>query len=184
MSMLLLTSLGLMAYPAARPFALVIGILIILALLLLQQRRLLERGREHLARRTGRLAQAACHGLDIVLHSGRCFSLPVLLQGLIIGLLAWSAEGLAFWYLATLAGADLSHLAGQFIYAFSVLVGAASFLPGGLGGTEVAMTGLLINAGLSESASVAVTVLCRLATLWFAILLGLFALAGLRGQPA
>lgn len=125
------------------------------------------------------------HGLlttlaDVAVHAGRCFRLPVLGFSVLLGLAAWGAEGVALHYIATLAGAELPLRTALFIYAFAVLVGALSFVPGGLGGTELTMVALLVANGLPEPQAVAVTVVIRLATLWFAVLLGIVALAGQR----
>jgi uncharacterized protein (TIRG00374 family) len=51
-----------------------------------------------------------------------------------------------------------------------------SFLPGGLGGAEAVMISLLVLQGMTTPAAVAATVFIRLATLWFAVCLGLIAL--------
>jgi uncharacterized protein (TIRG00374 family) len=64
-----------------------------------------------------------------------------------------------------------------FIYAFSMLVGAISFLPGGLGGTEATMVALLMLNKIAQPQAVAATVLIRLATLWFAVALGVIAMS-------
>jgi uncharacterized protein (TIRG00374 family) len=45
-------------------------------------------------------------------------------------------------------------------------------MPGGLGGTEAVMVGLLVWKGMPGADAVAATVLIRLATLWFAVGLG------------
>jgi uncharacterized protein (TIRG00374 family) len=58
-----------------------------------------------------------------------------------------------------------------------MLVGALSFLPGGLGGTEASMVALLMLNNVAQSQAVAATVLIRLATLWFAVALGVIALS-------
>jgi hypothetical protein len=50
-------------------------------------------------------------------------------------------------------------------------------LPGGLGGSEAVMMALLIANGLPEAAAVTATLICRLATLWFAVALGAVFLA-------
>jgi uncharacterized protein (TIRG00374 family) len=73
-------------------------------------------------------------------------------------------------------GRDIGVVAALFIYAFSMLVGAISFLPGGIGGAEVTMTALLMLNGMDNAGAVAATLLIRLATLWFAVLLGLLAM--------
>ena len=46
-------------------------------------------------------------------------------------------------------------------------------IPGGLGVAEGSMTGLLVTNGFEKDIAVAGTLLIRLATFWFAILLGL-----------
>jgi uncharacterized protein (TIRG00374 family) len=65
---------------------------------------------------------------------------------------------------------DLTAAVG--IYAVAVLVGAVSFLPGGLGSTEAVMTTLLVARGFSVGDSIFMTLACRLLTLWLAVVLG------------
>ena len=62
------------------------------------------------------------------------------------------------------------------IYAAATLVGAVSALPGGLIGTEGSMIALLQQSGISRAAASSGTLLVRLATLWFAVAVGLLAL--------
>jgi glycosyltransferase 2 family protein len=63
------------------------------------------------------------------------------------------------------------------IYAFSMLTGALSFMPGGLGGAEATMILLLRLHGIPMTLALSATILIRLATLWFAVLLGVLALS-------
>lgn len=100
-----------------------------------------------------------------------------LLPGLLLGLAAWGAEGYGLYLLAGHLGVELTPWSGTGIYALAVLAGVASFfMPGGIGGTEAAMTALLVAAGAPLPAAFAITVLCRLATLWFAVVVGILAL--------
>lgn len=176
-SMLLLVAIGLWAYPQAKPLVVILAALILAALIILQQSKWLQIieafAKKHLPVRAGKLV---AHGIEIILHSGRCFRLPVLLYGIAFGLVAWGAEGVAFYYIMHLLGSDLSLSAALFIYAFSLVVGALSFLPGGLGGAEASMVALLMLSHVAQPQAVAATVLIRLATLWFAVALGIFAL--------
>lgn len=176
--MLLLAAIGLWVYPKAQVFVIVVAVLIAAILFLLQQTRWLRKLR---GAAQNRLPHRAAHligsGLDIVLHSGRCFSLPMLLYGMALGFVAWGAEGIAFYYITSLLGCDLPFRVALFIYAFSMLVGAVSFFPGGLGGTEATMVALLILNNVAQPQAVAATVLIRLATLWFAVALGVIALS-------
>jgi len=105
-----------------------------------------------------------------------------------ISLLAWGLEGFGLWLLAHWFAPDVSLPTVVGIYAASVIVGVVTFLPGGLGGTEVAMASLLILAGVAPAPAAVCTLVCRAATLWFAIVLGvgaipLLSLLGLRKPP-
>lgn len=114
--------------------------------------------------------------IETALNFRRCFSFSIIVYAIFLGLFAWSAEGLGLYYVANWMGGGVSFLEAVFIYAFSVLVGALSFLPGGLGGTEATMIGLLLLNGMNEAQAVACTLFIRVATLWFAVILGLLAL--------
>jgi uncharacterized membrane protein YbhN (UPF0104 family) len=96
----------------------------------------------------------------------------VFLFGLGLGVLSWGLEGLSLYLIARDIGVGISLVTGIGIYAIAVLAGALSFLPGGLGGTEAVMGGLLIAFGADGPSAVAITLLCRIATLWFAVALG------------
>jgi uncharacterized membrane protein YbhN (UPF0104 family) len=101
--------------------------------------------------------------------------------GLAIGVLAWGLEGLGLYVLGLMfptAHLSLSVMVG--IYAVAVLAGAVAMLPGGLGGTEVAMTALLVSQGLPAGDALLLTVACRVVTLWFAVVLGWAAILALR----
>lgn len=101
-----------------------------------------------------------------------------LVLGVLAGLLAWAAEGWGLYLLAEGLEVSVSPLAAIGIYSIAVLAGAAAFfMPGGIGGTEAVMAALLVQHGVPLGAAVAITLLCRLATLWFAVALGFAALA-------
>ncbi len=177
LAVLLLAGLGLASYPQGRPVVLVMALLLVGALLFIQRRRWLEALERWLRRRfSGRLGSLLAGLIETMLHSARLFTLPLLGYSAVLGLVAWGAEGLAFYYLTHALGLQLDLSSALFIYAFSMLVGAVSFLPGGLGGAELTMVALLALHGMPDGAAVAATVLIRLTTLWFAVVLGLFAL--------
>lgn len=113
-----------------------------------------------------------------------------LAAGLAIGLAAWLAEGVGLAVLADGLGFEIGTVSGISIYAMAVLAGVVVFfVPAGIGGTEIVMTALLVNAGLPLNAALLATLLCRMATLWFAVLLGIAAVLVLHdrrmagGQP-
>ena len=96
----------------------------------------------------------------------------MLLTSSLLGCLAWMAEGLAFGLVLASMGADIGMAAAIGIYSISSIVGAASTLPGGLGGFEGACVAMLIGQGVPAPVAIAATAVIRLGTLWFSILLG------------
>jgi uncharacterized protein (TIRG00374 family) len=103
--------------------------------------------------------------------------------GTSLAAIAWLAECVGFavvvaGFPGTAVPLDLAVL----IYATSTVAGALSFLPGGLLVTEAGMTLLLVESsrGVDPATAAAATILIRLATLWFAVVLGLAAVALLR----
>ncbi len=107
----------------------------------------------------------------------------IFLLGLLCGIVAWFAECLGLYLvLRALPSAPegMSLGSATFIYAFATIAGALSFLPGGLGVTEGSMAAMLVKAyGITTSQAVAATFLIRVATLWFALLLGAVAIVGI-----
>lgn len=176
--MILLAAMGLWVYPKAQPVVVILAVLILLILFMLRQTRWLQALRIiALDKLPARLAHLVTSSLDIVLHSGRCFTPGMLSYGIALGTVAWGAEAVAFYYIMHVLGSGLSLPVAMFIYAFSMLVGALSFLPGGLGGAEATMVALLMLNNVPQPQAVAATVLIRLATLWFAVALGIIALS-------
>lgn len=101
-----------------------------------------------------------------------------------IATLSWGLECLAlFLLLRALPGGGLGWDASVFAYSASTIAGALAMMPGGLGVTEAGMTGLieaLSSGAIGAPAATAATMLTRLATLWWAVLVGAVALAVLR----
>ena len=108
----------------------------------------------------------------------RVLSRPVpMMVAVTLGLVSWISEGVALWVVLEGLGADIGIVLSMPIYAGSVLAGAATTLPGGLVGTEGAMVALLQQSGSSRDVAATGTLLVRVATLWFAVAIGLSALA-------
>lgn len=109
---------------------------------------------------------------------GRLFTI-----GLLLGALAWACEGLAVAALVQgITPGDWPWWSVGGSFAVAIVVGALSFLPGGLGGTEVVMTGLLHWLGISLADALLITLVWRLVTLWLAVALGWAAVAWLSTQ--
>ena len=91
---------------------------------------------------------------------------------------SWFCECLGAYVCVRGLRLDLSLADTIAVFSLGSLAGAVSFLPGGLGVAETSMTGLIRVLGdVPKAAAAAATVLIRLATLWFAVVVGLAALA-------
>ncbi len=104
-----------------------------------------------------------------------------------IAMLAWLAECVGFALIVNaFPGAEISLGLAVLIYAVTTIAGALSFLPGGLLVTETTMVLLLVESasGIHESTAVAAIFLTRLATLWFAVFIGIIAMSSLRRSSA
>lgn len=111
----------------------------------------------------------------------------LLLGATALAIPAWAAECVGFAAIVgAFPGVHVELGLAAVIYAATTIAGALSFLPGGLGVTEGAMIVLLVesSARLERATAFDATLLTRLATLWFAVALGLLCLAAARRRIA
>jgi uncharacterized protein (TIRG00374 family) len=104
-----------------------------------------------------------------------------------IAIPSWACECVGFALIVNaFPGAQVELGLAMVIYASTTIAGALSFLPGGLGVTEGAMTILLVQtaAQIDQPTALDATLLTRLATLWFGVVLGLVLLAIARNRIA
>ena len=169
-----LATWGLGSYPPARPFMIGLACLIACVLLALQSTALLRRIEDGaMACLPKKLGKSVRFMIELILSIRTCFRLQSLLYGIALGIVAWGAEAVAFYYLLGYLGCAISLPIATFIYCFAMLVGGLTFLPGGLGGSEVALLKLLTLNGASTSVAVVATIVIRITTLWFSVILGL-----------
>ena len=90
-----------------------------------------------------------------------------------------------YWFIVSAAGYyvlisfdinALDYLKVLAIYATSTLLGAISFVPGGIGVTEGTLTGLLTLEGIGVSVALILSVMIRIFTLWYSAFIGFIAL--------
>ncbi|MEM9714906.1 MAG: lysylphosphatidylglycerol synthase transmembrane domain-containing protein [Pseudomonadota bacterium] len=106
----------------------------------------------------------------------RVFMKPnVLLPTTVLGIIGWLAEAYALYLILDWLGAPLPFWLVVFIFKTALLGGGATGLPGGVGGIEAIMVGLLTLNGAPIEVALASTAIIRAATLWFAVALGFMA---------
>jgi uncharacterized protein (TIRG00374 family) len=185
LAMVVLASLIVSERPAYRP--LVAGALtLVLALAWCATIKavpdVIERFSQRLRRpRVARLLHAAAN----LLHSSRALLQPrLLILGAMAGMVSWGSEGLGFYLICQGLHIQVAVLTALGIYALAVLAGtAAFFLPAGLGGMELVMTTLLVAQGAPLRSALIATLLCRIATLWFAVIIGMIAAVTVELRP-
>lgn len=95
---------------------------------------------------------------------------------LILGLCAWICTSCSFvWFIGTL-GVGIPTLQAFTVYPLSMLAGAASMLPGGVGSTELTIIVLLTWHGAAVGVATLSAIGFRFATIWFAVIAGFIAL--------
>ena len=156
-----------------------IGTGLVLALLVVVANRKLSLGIiEMVGRLPGRFGkmapklEAAYESLATML-APRNLLLPSLLSSC-----AWMLECLALWVILGGFGETTSVPLCTFFYSTSTLVGAIVPVPGGLGITESALMGQMVELGhVVQNNATAAMILVRFATLWFAVIVGFVALS-------
>jgi uncharacterized membrane protein YbhN (UPF0104 family) len=161
----ILLSFGLQIFQQGFPiFFLSLGISLLLILLFLKSPLILTRLP---------LPNRVMEWVKVFAESGsHLLSLKNLIPMLFLTLLAWFAECIAFFLILKGLGISETVLFATFTYSLSTLAGAVTFLPGGLGATEASLVALLILRDIAKPLAVSATLLVRVATLWFAILIG------------
>ncbi|MCA9718319.1 MAG: flippase-like domain-containing protein [Myxococcales bacterium] len=124
----------------------------------------------------GRVAGAITRLIDSSATLMRLRYLAVLSALSVVG---WGLECLGYYViLHGFLGVDASLTLCTFLWSVTTLIGALSFLPGGLGATEGSLALLIARLGVGVSSEIALasTVLIRGCTLWYGELVGALAL--------
>jgi glycosyltransferase 2 family protein len=120
--------------------------------------------------------------LDLALRGVRNLTTPRrLVLPTLLSLFGWALEGVGVFFLLRGFGAELDIQRSVFFYATATLAGALVPVPGGLGVTEKVLEESMVGlGGVASGTATAAMILARVATLWFAVLLGFVALGFLR----
>ena len=109
--------------------------------------------------------------LSKTLHSKKMFSL------LILSIFYWIVIGCAAFFVIEGFGFSVGSILNIIsTYSSSLIIGALSFIPGGIGIAEGSLIGLLSFQGIDVSEAIVIVVLIRIFTLWFSTITGFIAL--------
>jgi uncharacterized protein (TIRG00374 family) len=176
LAVLLLSTLGVVAFPRYWPVFLIALSLLLLAVVISQIRPLADRIVEFVTHLPILRRFSKSVG-EFYLAAHTLFRPRATAAAVGLGMIAWLGEGVGLYLV--LRGLDVP--AGRatlgaaiFALSFSTVIGALSALPGGLGAADASIAALLIlSLGMAAPTAAAATLLIRLATLWFGALLGL-----------
>ena len=101
------------------------------------------------------------------------YRMIILVKSLCLTVLAWSAQGAILYWVLRGYGIDLSIAMIISIYCLSLLIGAISLVPSGLGVTEIGMIWLLGEVGVENDVAIASSLVTRMMTLLPAMTTGL-----------
>jgi uncharacterized protein (TIRG00374 family) len=185
-ALLVLAVIGVAGYGVDPTLVVIAGAIIALGLLMLAWQRP-TRALVELVTRPARLRRLRTPLLETLEHlGGLCRPAPLVLATA-IAVPAWACECVGFALICNaFPGVHVELGLAMVIYAGTTIAGALSFLPGGLGVTEGAMTLALVEgaAHFDRASAVDATLLTRLATLWFAVVIGIGFLALARRRIA
>ncbi len=176
LAVLLLSTLGVIAEPRYWPaFAVLLGLL--LGIVIISQVRPLAEFLLGLGERLP-VVKRFVHVLrEFYEGSFTVFRPGATLLAVGLGMVSWLGEGLGMYLILRglgVPGGWQTLSAAVFSLSFSIVIGAASTLPGGLGASEASIAGMLVLLlRLPADTAAAATLLIRLATLWFGVSLGL-----------
>jgi uncharacterized membrane protein YbhN (UPF0104 family) len=185
-ALVLLAAVGVAERPEYVPVLVVTVVLVAVGAVVLGSPRLLGGVLDGLAR-VPRLAGLVAKARPLVDSSVTLMKLGPLAWLTVLSVAGWGLECVGFWLLVNgFGGVEASLRTCALLWSAGTLVGALSFLPGGLGATEgslvVATTRLV--SGATQPVALAASLLGRVATLWYGELVGGIALALFLRNPA
>ncbi len=157
-----------------------VGIFQVILVLLFQHPSLIKR-LLHPLKRLPKLKSFAQHIENSVDSASMLLKPKILLGSTLLALLAWGLEGVCLYIIfKCLGAAQVTVYQAVLTHTASGLLGALTFLPGGIGGTEALTISFAMFYGVDRADAVTATILIRLLTLWYAVALGLFAMVSVQ----
>jgi len=178
-ALVVLSLVGVIQFREYLPVVLVTLALVVAGIVVLGTPRLCL-GLLHLLARLPGLSKLSVRAEALVHSSAALLRLRPLIILSAISVVGWGLECVGYWLIVRgLVGADASLALCTFLWSTTTLIGALSFLPGGLGATEGSLAVLVarLATGVSQPAALGTTLLIRACTLWYGELVGGIALA-------
>ncbi len=180
LSLILLSIVGAVTFNYGKELIIVIGILFIVIIILLSSRKISISIINFLEK--FKFISNFSHKIHEAYESIYQMVQPKqLFVAILLSMMAWFFECLGFYLVINNFGFEkvfhIDIFVATFIYGFATIAGAVTMLPGGLGATDASITGLLMLLNIPKNISVASTLIIRIATLWFAVFVGIVSIS-------
>lgn len=88
-------------------------------------------------------------------------------------IVSWTMESIGAYFVFKSFHLEIGLMKGAFDYVTTLLAGAATLLPGGVGGTELSLIGLLLMQNHSYDEVLGPVLMIRFFALWYVIIIGI-----------
>jgi len=153
---------------------LIIGILLLVSLIVIKSRKLFPMFQKVI--RKVKIFQALeNHSIEFNKSLVSFTSKKIFFSGWVVGMVAWSFDGLGIFLCFQAFELDFDFFISALLGLASILIGALTLIPGGVGVTEVSFVQLLSLYGIESSIGSALALFFRLLSIWYVTCIGIVA---------
>jgi len=153
---------------------LIIGTLLLVSLIVIRSRKLFPMFQK-VIRKVKMFKNLEDHSVEFNKSLVSFTSKKIFFSGWLVGIAAWSFDGLGVFLCFQAFELDFDFLTASVMGLASILFGALTLIPGGVGITEVSFVGFLSIYGIESSVSSSLALFFRLQSIWFVTCIGIVA---------
>ncbi len=154
---------------------LIIGTLLFVSLIVIRSRKLFPMFQK-VIRKVKIFQTLENHSIEFNKSLVSFTSKKIFFSGWVVGMVAWSVDGLGIFLCFQAFELDFDFFISALLGLASILFGALTLIPGGVGVTEVSFVELLSHYGIESSVASALALFFRLLSVWFATCIGIVTL--------
>jgi len=152
----------------------IISILLVVSIILVRRKQVMN-SFQKLIQKIKILKTFENHSVDFSETLSSFSAKKIFFSGWAVGVAAWSFDSLGIYLCFQAFDLDFDFLISAVIGLSSILFGAMSLIPGGVGVTEISFVALLSAQRIDSSISSTLALFLRLLSIWYATLLGIIA---------
>jgi len=153
---------------------LIIGILLFVSLIVIKSRKLFPMFQK-VIRKVKIFQTLENHSIEFNKSLVSFTSKKIFFSGWVVGMAAWSFDGLGIFLCFQAFELDFDFFISALLGLASILIGALTLIPGGVGVTEVSFVAFLSLYGIESSIASALALFFRLLSIWYVTCIGFVA---------